>query len=207
MMLSAARELARAITRRRRADPPFEIWLEAEGQYNFRSSFFFLPDRPALETWEDPFYRHSDRIMFEGRRVPVHEVMRALAERGWDVGLHGASASSQDAKRLAAERRSIEHATGRLATTVRQHHLFFDIRHTPHSQTKAGLQADTSLGSNRSIGFRCGTCFPFRLYDSAADAPLDLLEAPLIIQDCALFPLAQLNQWWRERERTLAACQ
>src|SRR5437868_3322358 len=113
--------------------------------------------------------------------------MRQIADRGWDVGLHGASASSLDAGRLYAERQSIEKASGRAATTIRQHNLIFDVRYTPRNQAQAGFRADSTMGSNRGIGFRCGTAFPFPIYDLAADAPLDLLEVPMMIQDCVVF--------------------
>jgi hypothetical protein len=171
----------------RNAEGSFESWLDEEARYGFQSSFFFFAGHPPVRRWRDAFYRQHDEVIFEGRKYSVSNVMKMMADRGWDVGLHGSSLSWRDAELLRKERASVEAAIGRTVRTIRQHHLLFDIRCTPAFQREAGFEADSTLGSNATVGFRCGTCYPFRAYDLSADCELDLLEVPLIAQEAALF--------------------
>jgi len=69
---------------------------------------------------------------------------------------------------------------------VRQHFLHYDIRISPRVQAEAGLKYDATLGFNDNIGFRFGTCYPFRLYDLKEEKELAIIEVPLIIQDGAM---------------------
>jgi hypothetical protein len=69
---------------------------------------------------------------------------------------------------------------------VRQHYLHYDIRTTPRVQSLAGFKYDSTLGFNDNIGFRFGTCYPWKLYDHKTANELAMVEIPLIIQDGAL---------------------
>lgn len=169
-----------------RRTPPLEIWLELEERFGFKSTCCFVADETARPSWEDCFYRYADSIHFEGTRRAIGEVIAAVAERGWDVGLHGSTNSFASAETLAAERSSVEAAAGVPVRSVRQHHLCFDIRRTPRAQLEAGLTVDSTIGSNIDTVFRCGTGMPFFLYDLGADRQLELLEVPLVIQDLPL---------------------
>jgi hypothetical protein len=170
------------------------MWLAEEDRYGFRSSLFFLASPLPRPHWQDSFYSYDDRVAFEGHTIALREVMSAVASRGWDVGLHGASRSSADPDLLSTEKLLVERASGHPVLTTRQHHLYFDARYTPYYQELAGLKADSTLGSNISSGFRCGTCFPFFLYDLYTERQLDVLEAPLIVQDVALFNQLGMNE-------------
>jgi len=192
--LSTARALARKCTPGLRPpDPLLAEWMDEEARHGFTSSFFFLAQPLPEPDWEDSFYRYSDRVSYDGTRTPVREVMKDLIRRGWDVGLHGSSRSHASPALLARERSIVSEACGADVVTVRQHHLFYDARYTPLYQTEAGLQADSSLGSNNRTCFRCGAGIPFELYDIISDRALGILEIPLIIQDVALFRVLQMD--------------
>jgi peptidoglycan/xylan/chitin deacetylase (PgdA/CDA1 family) len=187
LLLSAAKGLSRSVLPiGHNAEGSFESWLDEEARYGFRSSFFFFAGDPPARNWRDAFYRQYDQVAFEGYKRPISSVMKVMADRGWDVGLHGSSLSWSDPELLRKERAGVETAIGRTVRTIRQHHLLFDIRYTPAFHRQAGFEADSTLGSNASVGFRCGTCYPFKIYDLWADCELDLLEAPLIVQEAAL---------------------
>jgi hypothetical protein len=130
--------------------------------------------------------------------------MRWLAREGWDVGLHGSYLSAVEPELLAQEKATLEEAVGRPVTTVRQHYLHFDVRTTPLLQQQAGLAADSTLGFNRSIGFRSGTSLPFRLFDFSTDAPVNVLEVPLVIQESPLLASNALELDVHLAKRTIA---
>ncbi|NLF71261.1 MAG: hypothetical protein GX575_19695 [Candidatus Anammoximicrobium sp.] len=191
---STARALARRlIPGRCPRDPLLSEWLAAEDQHGFRSSFFFLAQPLPEPDWEDSFDAYGDRVLFEGRKTTIREAMRQIAAAGWDVGLHGSSRSHASARLLAEERRIVSEACGEPVLTIRQHHLFFNARFTPAYQEQAGLRADSSVGSNLRSGFRCGTGLPFFWYDLVEDRELEILQAPLIIQDVALFRTLRMD--------------
>jgi hypothetical protein len=87
---------------------------------------------------------------------------------------------------LAEQKEDIEKAIGETVITSRQHNLHFDAARTPALLERAGLKVDSTLGSNRDIGFRAGTSYPFRMWDAAARDWLKLVEIPLVLHDGAL---------------------
>jgi len=147
----------------------------------------------------DCVYAPTDLCRFRGEAQPVAEVMRLLAEEGFDVGLHGSYHASARPGALAAERATLEDATGLRVVSTRQHLLHWDVRWSPQLQRDAGLRVDSSLGFNRNVGCRAGTSLPFRLFDAGTGTRLELLEVPLVAQDVAL-----LDAWGLELDLPLA---
>jgi peptidoglycan/xylan/chitin deacetylase (PgdA/CDA1 family) len=165
----------------------FERWLELEEKFGFRSTFFFPSDIDGRRHPEDPEYSFDDKIYFQGRRVAVGEMMRWMHKHGWEVGIHGTWYTREDAEFLAAQRRRVESVIGAPVVSNRQHYLRYDPIKTPHVLQQAGLKIDSTLGFNRDIGFRRGTCWPHRLYDPANQRATDVVSVPLVAQDSALF--------------------
>ena len=56
----------------------------------------------------------------------MRDVMSELAQAGFDVGLHGSSASATDATILSAQRAVLEEAVGGEVRTIRQHWLHWN---------------------------------------------------------------------------------
>jgi hypothetical protein len=152
------------------------------------ASYLFTPPPGRDASRFDCVYAPGDACKFRGERRTVADVMRILADEGFDVGLHGSYHAGVRPGLLAQERGQLERATGRHATSTRQHLLHWDVRTSPPLQAAAGLRVDSSLGFNRNVGFRAGTSLPFRF----ADAP-ELLEVPPVLQDVSL-----LGEWGLE---------
>ena len=92
----------------------FDEWLTVEAKYGFKSTFFFLPERVSVfHPFDGPLYRYLDRVEFEGQVSTVAEVMREIDRRGWEVGLHGAYYSYDDAEELKREKEQIERRPGK----------------------------------------------------------------------------------------------
>jgi hypothetical protein len=160
--------------------------VELELQRGIRASYFFtVPARDVHTRW-DCVYAPDDPCCFRGTRRTVAEVMRTLADEGFDVGLHGSYPAGEQPGALEAERAYLEAATGLEIATTRQHFLHWDVRWTPRLQQSAGFRADSSLGFNRNVGYRAGSSLPFRQFDVATGQRLDVLEVPLVVQDGAL---------------------
>lgn len=165
----------------------WEDWLELERSVGARSTFFVLPERTGTRHVTDAEYRYDDPIVFEGRRRPLSEVLHTVSDRGWEIGLHGAWYSYDDAEEMRSQREQVEAVVDEPVQSVRQHWLHHDVRTTPIAQEKAGLRYDSTLGPKGGVGFRFGTSRPWRLRDPTDGSPLDLIEIPLVVQDTALF--------------------
>jgi hypothetical protein len=165
----------------------FERWIESESKRGFASSFYFCAPAPAKRHEYDARYRLGDRLDAFGKRGTVTSLMRALVERGCDVGLHGSYLSHLDGADLAAQRRQIEDASGAPVLGTRQHFLRFDVRRTVAAQEAAGFDHDSTLGYNEALGFRAGIAAPFHPWNAEARAPHRLLELPLTVMDGTLF--------------------
>ncbi len=161
--------------------------IDIELARDVRGSYFFTVHPPGRASWYDSVYRVDDRLVFGDQRRRVRDVMNEVAQAGFDVGLHGSSASATDARLLSAQREVLEGAIDGEVQTIRQHWLHWDVRATPAAQAAAGFTADSTLGFNRNIGFRAGTSFPFLLSTPDPFDAVDVLEVPLIAQESALF--------------------
>ncbi|MGH7726486.1 MAG: polysaccharide deacetylase family protein [Candidatus Eiseniibacteriota bacterium] len=165
----------------------FDRWVALEERHGFRSSFYFCSPQPSRRHEYDATYGFDDPVAFEGRALRVRDLVRTLADRGFDVGLHGAYESHRDAAELTREKGQIEEAAGRRVPGTRQHFLRFDVSRTFSAQEAAGFDYDTTLGYNEAIGFRAGIAGPFHPWDASARKPHGLLELPLTVMDGTLF--------------------
>jgi peptidoglycan/xylan/chitin deacetylase (PgdA/CDA1 family) len=196
--------LARAIVPSSGVDPyaQFERWATEESRRGFRSTFYVVA-RPRRAHEYDPLYRLDDPVPFEDSRPTVGSMFRALAERGFEIGLHGSYGSWRDEQRLTEERRSLAAATGGEISGIRQHFLRFDLERTWGAQERAGFTADATLGYNEAVGFRAGLAAPFHPWDRARGRGHALIEVPLTLMDGALFRGLGLRPE-EARRRTLA---
>lgn len=166
----------------------YEKWLEVEATVGARSTFFFWPGWRSVKKHHasDCTYELTDRIKFERQRCTVSEMIREIGHRGWEIGLHPSWYSFNSYDEMKRQKESLEKALRHEIVSVRQHFLHYDIRITPRIHVQTGLKYDSTLGFNDNVGFRFGTCYPYRIYDNQNKEELPIVEVPLIIQDVAM---------------------
>lgn len=188
--LGAGIDLTRAGIRSGQKDPLhcYERWLKAEKQCGAHSTFFFWPGLSAVTKRHntDCMYNLYDPVVFDNQKCTVAEMIQEIDRQGWEIGLHPSWYSFDDVDELKRQKQAMENALGHEIVSIRQHYLHYDIRVTPAVHAKAGFKYDSTLGFNDNIGFRFGTCYPWRLYDLKAEKELPIREIPLIIQDGAM---------------------
>ncbi len=111
------------------------------------------------------------------------EIKKLLSTQ--DVGLHGSPQAAFDISTLKAEKRNLE-ALGFDIKGYRTHYLYFDYQKSFALLEEAGFAYDSTLGYWESIGFRCGTSFPFYPYNLAEDRAFKVMEIPLIVMDTTM---------------------
>ncbi len=181
-----ARSLRAGIARAPATRETIERSVELETARSLTASYLFTPPPGRDASRFDCVYALDDPCRFRGARRSVAEIMRTLADEGFDIGLHGSYHAGLRPGALRRERDALEQATGLPIETTRQHLLHWDARWTPALQEAAGLRVDSSLGFNRNVGFRAGTSLPFRLFDVTEHKQLQLLEVPPVLQDVSL---------------------
>lgn len=151
----------------------FEEILSLEEEYGATSTFFFL----ALQNGDQD---HSYEVEDLATEIGM------IADRGWEVGLHGGHQAYADAQKLKEEKARLEKVTNQPVTGYRNHYLRFSVPHTWEYLREAGFQYDTTFGYADCAGFRNGMCYPFRPYNCEKQQEIGIVEIPLTIMDCTL---------------------
>jgi len=114
--------------------------------------------------------------------------MKKICGRGHEIGLHTSynSFRSTDQVKKEFERLiSVAEKEG-ICQDVwggRQHYLRWEAPTTWRAWEEAGLDYDSTLTFADHVGFRCGVCFEYPVYDILQRKPLALRERPLIVME------------------------
>lgn len=115
----------------------------------------------------------------------IDRLLTAAMSKGYRVGLHPSYNAAFEQELFRIELQRLESRIGHSIQHSRQHWLRFDWSITPAIISSLQIREDASLGYRRRLGFRCGTGFPYPLYDFVQDRPYKWTERPLIIMDSA----------------------
>lgn len=104
-------------------------------------------------------------------------------------GIHPSAYSASDATKINREKQWLEQAAGQPVDESRQHFILLKFPKTYRALQQAGIRRDYSMGYPDAIGFRAGTCRPFRWYDLEKEEITDLEIQPFCIMDvtCRLY--------------------
>jgi hypothetical protein len=161
----------------------FEPIMAAERQRGFRSTFMFAPT-PSFgrggTRWDVDY--DIDWSRFE-------PIFRAIADGGFEVGLHAGYSACSDGRRFVDERRRLADRSGAAVTGLRHHfwHLGSDEGRTLRMHEEAGFAYDSSIAFNDELGFRRSVALPFRPWDPTLGRSLRTLQLPTFCMDGNLF--------------------
>lgn len=172
-----------------------DAWLDLETSLGVKSTFFVTPESTGKHHWTDCTYKYSDRIRHRGSKVRFAEILREMDSSGWDIGLHPSWWTYTDPELMLFQKDQLEGIINHPVESVRQHFLHYAPNRTAEIQRLAGLKYDSTLGFNNDIGFKHGTCWPWRLPVQNGE---QLLEIPLIVQDVAMFHPGKQLKYSRE---------
>jgi hypothetical protein len=175
-------------------DPHYTIpgWLELEGRYGARSSFYFFCSRSLSTAGRriGRMYRLSDPL--------ARQSVRMILAAGSEAGVHAFPRDFRSAARLAASRALLEAVAGEPCPGIRQHFLRLSVPDTWQAQRQAGFEYDATLGWPAHVGMRAGTCHPFETWDPLAARGIGLMELPLIAMDGAMSQAWGSPQTWMD---------
>jgi hypothetical protein len=127
--------------------------------------------------------QHDTGYNLEDRRVRSHA--RLLQQHGVELGIHPSYETFQSPELFRSEVTRLQEFLGTQRVGGRQHYLRWSPESWIHWNA-AGLAYDSSVGFADHIGFRAGTCIPYRPWLFSQQRRADLIEIPLIAMDSAL---------------------
>ncbi len=170
------------------ADPyaTFDWIMDTSEHHGLRSAFYFITEQGPMDadyTLDHPW---------------ISGMIRSMAERGHEVGLHGSFDSYDDGARLAREFGKLNavcerHGVRQDAWGGRQHFLRCRVPGTLQNWCDAGLAYDSTLAFAEVAGFRCGTCWEFTPFNLRTRKPIGIRERPLVVMECSVTDAAYMG--------------
>lgn len=167
-------------------DPYFNFahWADFEASIGARSAFYlYAKSRSVPGHLHNPYYRIASS-------KAKWRILRQLADRGWEIGLHSSIHGLETDHYLQAEKNRLEEVLGAPIIGNRAHYWSIDWRKPVASFRRlaaSGFAYDSSMAWKDSPGFRSGTTLPYYPYDSEAGTSLEVLELPTNMMDGHLF--------------------
>ena len=146
-----------------------------------RSAFFFMNHRSPEPEEADYDLAHPW----------VRKLMVEIYRRGHELGVHPSYGSYRDAARTRREFESLKAVAEDIGIQQdhwgsRQHYLRFEIPTTWQNLEDARVCYDSTLSFHDAVGFRCGTCRPYPVFNLDRRRRLSLVERPLLAMDATL---------------------
>lgn len=163
---------------RGRAKDPYDVydWLFTIDNHLYKHKTLYM--MAGGTTYYDNRYKITDPA--------AQRIIRLALDRGYSLGLHPSYDAGLTLAMSSEQKAALESAAGHRAILNRQHWLRWFWDRTPDIITANGMSNDSSLGYNDRLGFRCGTGFPYRLYDFARERTYEWTELPMAYMESSL---------------------
>ncbi|RPG16572.1 MAG: hypothetical protein CBC84_003030 [Pelagibacteraceae bacterium TMED124] len=143
-------------------------------EHNINSTFLFM----AIEKNEFDF-----RYPIKKARKGINNI---LIKKEHNIGIHLSKLSYNNFQNASNEINRLKQITEKDIIYNRFHYLMFDIKNSWDILEKNQIKYDLTLGFPEFIGFRCGICYPFKVFDLKRKKKLNLTEIPLNIMDVTI---------------------
>lgn len=172
-------------------DDPYNTFfrlMDVTEKSGHRSAFYFVPN--GKHKAYDPTYRI--------RQNSIRALIRNIASRGHEIGLHSSYNTYDNQPLLEQELRILKKTCSALGVYQeewggRHHYLRWSGPQAYGHWARAGLSYDSSVGFAGQAGFRCGTCYDFPTYDLFGRKQLSLRERPLIAMERSFLSPEYMN--------------
>ncbi len=118
--------------------------------------------------------------------------MKRIHKRGHEIGFHASYNSFRNPDQIEKEFKRLisvteEEKIYQESWGGRQHYLRWEAPTTWQAWEEAGLTYDSTLTYADHVGFRCGVCFEYPVFNLLQRKTLQLRERPLIIMEGTMF--------------------
>jgi peptidoglycan/xylan/chitin deacetylase (PgdA/CDA1 family) len=159
----------------------FDLIMDISEANNLKSAFYFITDHTAGSI--DGFYDLENPL--------IRDLLRKIHARGHEIGLHTSFNTYKNPQQTKKEFERLlkvceDEGIKQTKWGGRQHCLRWQTPATFQNWNSAGLDYDSTLVYAEKIGFRCGTCYEFSVFDLATSSHLKLKERPLTVMDATV---------------------
>lgn len=153
----------------------FDYLMDLSEKHGLVSHFYFIPGHKG----EIDF-----RYNFKANHIDL--LMKKITKRGHIIGVHPSYSAYDSNLQFSEEIKRIRSKTPQTIIEGRHHYLRCSVPVTFRKWEAEGLKIDSSLGYHETVGFRCGICFTYPLFDCLERKQLKLKERPLTFMEVAL---------------------
>lgn len=169
-----------------REDPYFNFvhWAEFEQTLEAKSAFYIYVKSKGV-----PWHTHNPLYRLDKRKKKWN-ILRELADRGWEIGLHSSIYALERDTYIQTEKNDLENFLGKSILGNRCHYWHINWQNPIESfryLEATGIIYDSSIAWKDRPGFRSGTVTPYHPYDHQKGSNLKLLEIPTNVMDGHLF--------------------
>ncbi|APC79060.1 TPA: polysaccharide deacetylase family protein [Clostridium botulinum] len=160
----------------------FDYMRKIEKKYNFTSSFYFMT---GGETSYENFYKMDDERIIK--------LIDELNNDNCEIGYHYSFNSFDNLYKRKEEKDLLDKYTKDKKYGGRNHYLRFKASDSWRVSEEVGLLYDSTLSYADKVGFRCGICSPYKVFDITQNKELNLWEIPLILMEGSLKDKKYMN--------------
>jgi len=182
MDITDVKERALSLAGRMR-DPydTYELLQSVQEEFKLKMIYFFLLGN----------YGVNDKNI-SANNLTFQSLIKQLADYA-ETGIHPSFGSNDSNQQVKIEINRLSQITHRPVTKSRQHFLKLHFPETYKNLLACGIQEDYTMGYASQIGFRAGTCSPFKWYDMEAEQASPLTIYPFAIMDATLLYYMKLS--------------
>lgn len=166
----------------------FDLIMDISEKNNLKSRFYMM-EAQNLSSYDGNYDLEHQVII---------RLMKQILARGHEIGIHPSYASHKNGNEINREVQHLKNILARNKLKVkalggRQHFLKWSCPETWQHYEDAGISYDTTLSYADHIGFRCGICYEYPVFNLRTRQMLKLREKPLLIMECSALDKRYMN--------------
>jgi hypothetical protein len=167
----------------------FDFLMTVSESFSLESTFYFITDHSKREI-EDPSYEFNSAW--------IKQLLSEIHNRGHKIGLHPSYSTFRDLVKTRHEWGILrdlcnEMCIDQISWGGRQHYLRWENPTNWQIWDDIGIDYDDTLTFPEQVGFRCGICYEYPVFNLKTRQRLRLHEGPLIIMEGTLFDYMKLS--------------
>lgn len=120
-------------------------------------------------------------------------VIDNIRDRGHIIGFHPSYDAPYHPAIWQEEKKALEKASGTTINQGRHHYLRFNTPDTWQLWEENKMEVDSTAGYHDMVGFRCGTCYPYSVFNCVSREKLKLKEMPLIFMEMTAIEYMEMS--------------
>ena len=161
----------------------FDYLMHKTEEIGSKSHFFFMSGGTSAR---DNSYQLTDK--------KIVDLIQKIVRNKHYIGFHPSYNAYNNQYQFSQELKSLKRTNFNFSLIGREHYLRFEVPKTWQIWSDNNMLWDSTMAYADNIGFRCGSCYEFTVYNILTRKKLSVKEVPLIVMDCSLFDYEKLSE-------------